>query len=47
MDSINPKYVLRNYRLAIEAAEKEDSLIEVVLLLKILSEQDKYSKWFC
>jgi hypothetical protein len=28
MDGINPKYVLRNYRLTIEAAEKVYSLIE-------------------
>jgi uncharacterized protein YdiU (UPF0061 family) len=51
MDSVNPKYVLRNYmsQLAIEAAEKEDySLIEELhLLLKNpYQEQPQSEKWF-
>jgi uncharacterized protein YdiU (UPF0061 family) len=51
MDSVNPKYVLRNYmsQLAIEAAEKEDySLLEELhLLLKNpYQEQPQSEKWF-
>jgi uncharacterized protein YdiU (UPF0061 family) len=51
MDSVNPKYVLRNYmaQLAIEAADKEDySLLEELhLLLKNpYHEQTQSEKWF-
>lgn len=51
MNTVNPKYVLRNYmaQLAIDAAEKGDhSLIqELYELLKTpYSEQDEYEKWF-
>jgi len=51
MDTVNPKYVLRNYmaQLAIEAADKEDySLIEELhLLLKNpYQEQPLSEKWF-
>ncbi|MEO8254934.1 MAG: protein adenylyltransferase SelO [Flavobacterium sp.] len=51
MNSINPKYVLRNYmaQIAIDAAEKEDySLIEELfnLLKKPYSEQKDQEKWF-
>ncbi|EAR00532.1 protein adenylyltransferase SelO [Maribacter sp. HTCC2170] len=51
MDSINPKYVLRNYmaQMAIDNADKGNySLIEEIytLLKKPYSEQPKYKKWF-
>ena len=51
MDSVNPKYVLRNYisQLAIDAANKEDySLIDELytLLKRPYDEQPEYSKWF-
>ncbi|UAM97304.1 YdiU family protein [Polaribacter litorisediminis] len=51
MDTVNPKYVLRNYmsQLAIDAADKGDySLIDELyqLLKKPYSEQPKYEKWF-
>lgn len=51
MDSVNPKYVLRNYmsQLAIDAADKADyNLInELYTMLKSpYSEQPKYQKWF-
>jgi uncharacterized protein YdiU (UPF0061 family) len=51
MDSVNPKYVLRNYmsQLAIDAADKGDySLIDELyqLLKKPYSEQPKNEKWF-
>ena len=51
MNSVNPKYVLRNYmaQLAIENAEKEDyNLIDELfnLLKKPYDEQPKYEKWF-
>lgn len=51
MNTINPKYVLRNYmaQLAIEAAEKEDYTIidELYTLLKNpYDEQPQYEKWF-
>jgi uncharacterized protein YdiU (UPF0061 family) len=51
MDSVNPKYVLRNYmsQLAIDAADKGDySLIDELyqLLKKPYAEQPKHQKWF-
>ncbi|WP_435134438.1 protein adenylyltransferase SelO [Formosa sp. A9] len=51
MNSVNPKYVLRNYmaQLAIDAAEKSDySLIDELyqLLKQPYDEQPKYEKWF-
>lgn len=51
MDSVNPKYVFRNYmaHLAIEAADKKDySLIEELhqLLKKPYQEQPAMEKWF-
>lgn len=51
MNTVNPKYVFRNYmaQLAIEAAEKEDySLIKelYILLKKPYSEQPENEKWF-
>ena len=51
MNSVNPKYVLRNYmaQLAIEAAEKEDySLIDELyqLLLRPYDDQPDMEKWF-
>ena len=51
MNTINPKYVLRNYmaQLAIEAAEKEDYTLidELYTLLKNpYDEQPQYGKWF-
>ena len=51
MDTVNPKYVLRNYmsQLAIDAANKEDySLIDELytVLLKPYDEQPEYNKWF-
>jgi serine/tyrosine/threonine adenylyltransferase len=51
MNTINPKYVLRNYmaQLAIEAAEKEDYKLidELYTLLKNpYDEQPQYEKWF-
>ena len=51
MNSINPKYVLRNYmaQLAIDAADKEDySLVNefYTLLQKPYDEQPDYQKWF-
>ena len=51
MNTINPKYVLRNYmaQLAIEAAEKEDYKLidELYALLKNpYDEQPQYEKWF-
>lgn len=51
MNSVNPKYVLRNYmsQLAIDAAEKGDySLIDELyqLLKQPYAEQLKYEKWF-
>ncbi|WP_150451231.1 protein adenylyltransferase SelO [Arenibacter lacus] len=51
MNSVNPKYVLRNYmaQLAIEAAEKGDySLVEEMyqLLLDPYGEQKEAEKWF-
>jgi len=51
MNSINPKYVLRNYmaQLAIDAADKGDySLIsELYMMLKLpYNEQPEYEKWF-
>ncbi|WP_291287417.1 protein adenylyltransferase SelO [Flavobacterium sp.] len=51
MNTINPKYVLRNYmaQLAIDAADKEDySLIDELytLLQKPYDEQPEYQKWF-
>ena len=51
MNTINPKYVLRNYmaQLAIEAAEKEDYTLidELYTLLKNpYDEQPQYEKWF-
>lgn len=51
MNSMNPKYVLRNYmaQLAIEAAEKEDfSLINELyqLLLRPYDDQPEKEKWF-
>ncbi|WP_088323972.1 protein adenylyltransferase SelO [Polaribacter tangerinus] len=51
MDSVNPKYVLRNYmaQLAIEAANKEDySLIDTLfeLLKKPYENQPENEKWF-
>lgn len=51
MNSVNPKYVLRNYmaQLAIDAADKEDySLISELyeLLKKPYDEQPEYEKWF-
>ena len=51
MNSVNPKYVLRNYmaHLAIEAAEKADySLIEELhqLLKNPYQEQPEHQKWF-
>ncbi len=50
-NSMNPKYVLRNYmaQIAIELAEKEDySLLNELyeLLLNPYEEQPKYEKWF-
>lgn len=50
-NSVNPKYVLRNYmaQLAIDAADKEDySLITELyeLLKKPYDEQPEYEKWF-
>lgn len=50
-NSVNPKYVLRNYmaQLAIDAADKEDySLISELyeLLKKPYDEQPEYEKWF-
>ena len=51
MDSVNPKYVLRNYmsQLAIDAADKEDySLIDELytLLKNPYDEQPQFNKWF-
>ncbi|MEG1228835.1 MAG: protein adenylyltransferase SelO family protein, partial [Flavobacterium sp.] len=51
MNSINPKYVLRNYmaQLAIDAADKEDySLVNefYTLLKKPYDEQPDHQKWF-
>ncbi len=51
MNTVNPKYVLRNYmaQLAIDAADKEDySLIDELfqLLKKPYDEQPEYQKWF-
>lgn len=51
MNSINPKYVLRNYmaQLAIDAADREDySLIEELyqLLLRPYDDQPEMEKWF-
>jgi len=51
MNSINPKYVLRNYmsQLAIDAADQGDySLIDELYLLlqKPYDEQPQYQKWF-
>lgn len=51
MNTINPKYVLRNYmaQLAIEAAKKEDYTLidELYTLLKNpYDEQPQYEKWF-
>lgn len=51
MDSVNPKYVLRNYisQLAIDAADKGDySLIDELfkLLKKPYDEQPEHQKWF-
>jgi len=51
MDSVNPKYVLRNYmsQLAIDAAGKEDyTLIDELytLLKKPYDEQPELNKWF-
>lgn len=51
LNTINPKYVLRNYmaQMAIELAEKTDySLINELytLLLNPYDEQPKYEKWF-
>ena len=51
MNSVNPKYVLRNYmaQLAIDAADKEDySLVNefYTLLQKPYDEQPDYQKWF-
>lgn len=51
MNTVNPKYVLRNYmaQLAIEAAEKEDySLLDELyhLLKNPYDEQPQYEKWF-
>jgi len=51
MDSVNPKYVLRNYmsQLAIDAADKEDySLIDELytLLKNPYDEQPEFNKWF-
>ncbi len=51
MDSVNPKYVLRNYmaQMAIDKADNGDySLIEELheMLKKPYSEQSKYEKWF-
>ena len=51
INSINPKYVLRNYmaQTAIELAEKEDySLIDELytLLLNPYDEQPKFEKWY-
>ena len=51
MNTINPKYVLRNYmaQLAIDAADQEDySLIDELyqLLQKPYDEQPEFQKWF-
>jgi uncharacterized protein YdiU (UPF0061 family) len=51
MDSVNPKYVLRNYmaQIAIDAADKGDySFIEefYTLLQKPYDEQPEYQRWF-
>lgn len=51
LNSINPKYVLRNYmaQMAIELAEKEDySLIDELytLLLNPYDEQPQFEKWY-
>jgi uncharacterized protein YdiU (UPF0061 family) len=51
MDSINPKYVLRNYmaQLAIDAANNEDySILEELyeLLKNPYSEQPEQEKWY-
>lgn len=51
MNSVNPKYVLRNYmaQLAIDAANKNDfTMIDELfqLLKKPYDEQPKYQKWF-
>jgi uncharacterized protein YdiU (UPF0061 family) len=51
MNSVNPKYVLRNYisQLAIDAADKDDfSLVEEIyqLLLNPYDEQAESEKWF-
>jgi serine/tyrosine/threonine adenylyltransferase len=51
MNSVNPKYVLRNYmaQLAIDAAENEDyTLIDELytLLKKPYAEQPQHEKWF-
>ncbi|MEG2102255.1 MAG: YdiU family protein [Flavobacterium sp.] len=51
MNSVNPKYVLRNYmaQLAIDAADKEDYLLVnefCTLLQKPYDEQPDYQKWF-
>ena len=50
-NSVNPKYVLRNYmaQMAIELAEKEDySLLNELykLLLHPYEEQPEFEKWF-
>ena len=51
LNSVNPKYVLRNYmaQMAIELAEKEEySLIDefYTLLLHPYDEQPQFEKWF-
>ena len=51
MNSVNPKYVLRNYmaQLAIDAADRGDySLIDELfnVLLKPYDEQPEAEKWF-
>ena len=51
MDSVNPKYVLRNYmaQIAIDAADKGDySFIEefYVMLQKPYDDQPEYQRWF-
>ena len=51
MDTVNPKYILRNYisQMVIEAAEKEDysMLDEVYNMIKNpYDNQEQFNKWF-